>query len=83
MMNEQAQVMDALSMNSICRLKEMRGHKVELSDIAFLAPKKYVNSKLSEIGFAVNELRNHYDPVICLPRFATIPLCGGVGNSIM
>lgn len=53
-------------------LKNMRKEKVELSEVLFLAPKKYANSSLVEAGIEVNELGEHYDYDSSLPGYATI-----------
>jgi hypothetical protein len=64
-------------------MKKLRAEKVDASDIAFLAPKKYANSMLSEIGFEVNELGDHYNPNSPLPKFATIQGFKGLDSKIV
>ena len=53
-------------------LKNLRAEKVDLADVVFLAPKKYSNSVLDEIGIEVNELGGNFDASSPLPRYATI-----------
>ncbi len=63
-------------------MKKLRSEKVDLSEVAFLAPKKYANSKLCEIGFEVNELGDNYDSKSVLPKFATIQGFKGLDSKI-
>lgn len=51
--------------------------------MAFLSPKKYSNSILSEIGFEVNELGDGYKPDSDLPQFATIQGFKGLDSKIV
>lgn len=53
-------------------VKELRSEKIDPADVVFLAPKKYSNSILHEIGFEVNELGNQFDIGSSLPRYSTI-----------
>lgn len=53
-------------------VKELRSEKIAPADVVFLAPKKYSNSILHEIGFEVNELGNQFDISSSLPRYSTI-----------
>lgn len=53
-------------------VKELRSEKIDPADVVFLAPKKYSNSILHEIGFEVNELGNQFDISSSLPRYSTI-----------
>ena len=64
-------------------IKRLRAEKVDTSEIAFLAPKKYSNSILSKIGFEVNELGNNYDSESNLPKFATIQGFKGLDSKII
>ena len=63
-------------------LKYLRNEKVAESDIAFLAPKKYSNSLLAEVGIEVNELGDNYDSNSALPKFATIQGFKGLDSKI-
>lgn len=53
-------------------LKRLRAEKVDLTDVVFLAPKKYSNSILDETGIEANELGENFDSNSSLPRYATI-----------
>lgn len=53
-------------------MKTLREGKVSPGDITFLSPKKYQNSKLATLKFAVNELRDDFKPDPSVPVFATI-----------
>lgn len=64
-------------------IKKLRAEKVELSEVAFLAPKKYENSMLCEIGIEVNELGEDYNPDSKLPKFATIQGFKGLDAKIV
>jgi len=64
-------------------MKNLRAEKVETSEVAFLAPKKYANSILCETGFEVNELGDKYDPKSLLPKFATIQGFKGLDAKIV
>lgn len=64
-------------------MKKLRAEKVEASEVAFLAPKKYSNSILHEIGFEVNELGDSYNPQSPLPKFATIQGFKGLDAKIV
>ena len=64
-------------------MKKLRAEKIEATDIAFLAPKKYSNSILYEIGFEVNELGDNYSPESKLPKFATIQGFKGLDAKIV
>ena len=64
-------------------LKHLRAEKVDLTDVAFLAPKKYSNSMLSIAGIAVNELGDDYDSKSALPKFATIQGFKGLDAKIV
>ena len=64
-------------------LKHLRAEKVDLSDIVFLAPKKYSNSILNEVGIEVNELGDHFDYNSGLPRYATIQGFKGLDAKIV
>ena len=64
-------------------MKKLRAEKIEAADIAFLAPKKYSNSILHEIGFEVNELGDSYNPESPLPKFATIQGFKGLDAKIV
>lgn len=64
-------------------MKKLRGEKVALQDVIFLSPKKYSNSKLSEIGVAVDELGDNFISDSSLPRFATIQGFKGLDSKIV
>lgn len=64
-------------------MKKLCMGKVAPSDVAFLAPKKYTNSMLGEIGFEVNELGDDYDPGSNLPQYATIQGFKGLDAKIV
>lgn len=64
-------------------IKKLRAEKVEFSDVAFLAPKKYENSMLCEIGIEVNELGEDYNSDSKLPKFATIQGFKGLDAKIV
>ena len=64
-------------------IKNLRAEKVELRDVSFLSPKKYVNSILSKIGVKVNELGDYFDRSSDLPRFATIQGFKGLDSKIV
>ena len=53
-------------------MKNLRAEKIDPTDVVFLAPKRYSNSILAEIGFEVNELGDNFDDAGSLPRHATI-----------
>lgn len=64
-------------------MKKLRAEKINPSDVAFLAPKKYSNSMLHTIGFEVNELGDNYDSKSTLPKFATIQGFKGLDAKIV
>lgn len=64
-------------------MKKLRAGGINSSDVVFLAPKKYSNSILHEIGVEVNELGDHYDSKSMLPRFATIQGFKGLDAKIV
>lgn len=64
-------------------LKELRGEKVDLKDVVFLAPKKYSNSILNDAGVKVNELGDDFDVESLLPRYATIQGFKGLDAQIV
>ena len=53
-------------------LKTLRGGGVSMGDVIFLSPKRYQNSKLSQAGVAVNELKDGFVPDERRPVYATI-----------
>lgn len=53
-------------------LKTLRGGGVSMGDVTFLSPKRYQNSKLSQAGVAVNELKDGFVPDEKRPVYATI-----------
>ena len=63
-------------------LKNLRAENVDLSDVVFLAPKKYSNSILKEIGCEVNELGEKFDLTSKLPRYSTIQGFKGLDSKI-
>ena len=64
-------------------VKELRSEKIDPADVVFLAPKKYSNSILHEIGFEVNELGNQFDIGSLLPRYSTIQGFKGLDAKIV
>ena len=64
-------------------LKNLRAEKVDLSDVVFLAPKKYSNSILDEVGIEVNELGEYFDYNSTLPKYATIQGFKGLDAKIV
>lgn len=53
-------------------LKKLKKGKVKMSDIVFLAPKRYENSMLKETEIQVNILDDNFDSTIDLPVYSTI-----------
>lgn len=64
-------------------LKNLRAEKVDLTDVMFLAPKRYDNSILDRIGIEVNELGDNFDYNSPLPRYATIQGFKGLDAKIV
>lgn len=64
-------------------MKNLRAEKVDPTEVAFLAPKKYSNSMLSVAGISVNELGDDYDSKSLLPKFATIQGFKGLDAKIV
>lgn len=64
-------------------LKNLRAEKVDLTDVVFLAPKKYSNSILDEMRIEVNELGDQFDFDSPLPRYATIQGFKGLDSKIV
>ena len=64
-------------------MKKLHSEKINAADVAFLAPKKYSNSILHEIGFEVNELGDNFDLRSTLPKFATIQGFKGLDAKIV
>lgn len=64
-------------------VKELRSEKIDPADVVFLAPKKYSNSILHEIGFEVNELGKQFDIGSLLPRYSTIQGFKGLDAKIV
>lgn len=64
-------------------IKKLRAEKVELSDVVFLAPKKYSNSMMRETDVEVNVLGENYDSTSRLPKFATIQGFKGLDSKIV
>ena len=64
-------------------LKKLRVGKVDLSDVVFLAPKKYSISTLYETGIEVNELGDKFNGNSLLPRYATIQGFEGLDSKIV
>ena len=64
-------------------LKNLRAEKVDLTDVVFLAPKKYSNSILNGMGIEVNELGDNFDYDSHLPRYATIQGFKGLDAKIV
>ena len=64
-------------------MKFLHNEKIVSSDVAFLAPKKYANSILKEVGIEVNELGDNYDAQSILPKFATIQGFKGLDSKIV
>ncbi len=53
-------------------LKNLKKEKVDLSDVVFLSPKKYSNSRIKETGIEVYELGKSQNQTEGLPVYATI-----------
>ena len=64
-------------------VKNLRAEKVDLSEVVFLAPKKYSNSILKEIGIEVNELGDNFDAKSQLPKYSTIQGFKGLDSKIV
>lgn len=64
-------------------LKSLRAEKIDLTDVVFLAPKKYSNSILDETGIEANELGENFDSNSSLPRYATIQGFKGLDAKIV
>lgn len=64
-------------------LRNLRNEKVDLTDVVFLAPKKYSNSIMDESGIEVNELGDDFDYTSPLPRYATIQGFKGLDAKIV
>ena len=64
-------------------IKQLRSEKVIPSEIVFLAPKKYANSVLAEVGVEVNELGDEFDDTSPLPKYATIQGFKGLDAKIV
>lgn len=64
-------------------MKSLRSEKVDLSDVVFLAPKKYSNSMLNHIGFEVNEFGDGFDAKSQLPGYSTIQGFKGLDAKIV
>ena len=64
-------------------MKNLRAENVDFADIMFLAPKKYSNSMLREIGLEVNELGDGFDISSPLPRYSTIQGFKGLDSKIV
>lgn len=64
-------------------LKNMKKEKVDMKDVAFLAPKKYQNSMLGKAGIEVNELKDDFDDSLDLPVYATIQGFKGLDSKVV
>lgn len=64
-------------------LKNLRSEKVDLTDVVFLAPRKYANSIMDELGIEVNGLGDNFDYNSPLPRYATIQGFKGLDSKIV
>ena len=64
-------------------MKNLRTENVDFADVIFLAPKKYSNSMLREIGFEVNELGDEFDINSPFPRYSTIQGFKGLDSKIV
>lgn len=64
-------------------IKNLRAEKIDLTDVVFLAPKKYSNSILNKIGYEVNELGNEFDANSHLPKYSTIQGFKGLDSKIV
>lgn len=64
-------------------MKYLRGEKIDLTDVTFLAPKKYSNSILARIGYEVNVLGDDFDPAGQQSRYATIQGFKGLDAKIV
>lgn len=63
-------------------LKKLKAENVAMSDVTFLAPKKYVNSGLYKAGIQVSEI-GVSEQDTNLPRFATIQGYKGLDSKIV
>ena len=64
-------------------LKKLRSEKVNLSEVVFLAPKRFSKSILFDTGIEVNELGDGYILDSNLPKFATIQGFKGLDAKIV
>ena len=64
-------------------VKNLKGEKVAMKDIAFLAPKKYQNSLLKSVDIPVNELGDHFDENMDAPVYATIQGFKGLDSKVV
>ena len=64
-------------------IKNLRAEEVDLSDVVFLAPKRYSNSILKDTGIEVNEFGDDFDVKSQLPRYSTIQGFKGLDSKIV
>ena len=57
--------------------------KIDMKEVAFLAPKRYQNSMLGKAGIEVNELGDDFDASIDLPIYGTIQGFKGLDAKIV
>lgn len=63
-------------------VEELKSQGVKPKDIVFLGPRVYEGSKLKEIGFAVNELGDNFDPRSKAPVYSTIHGFKGLDSKV-
>lgn len=64
-------------------MRILKDGKVDLADVVFLSPKRYVNSALYEMGFKVNEFGDGFDPTSKHPKYSTIHGFKGLDSKIV
>lgn len=64
-------------------LKNLKKEKIDMKEVAFLAPKRYQNSMLGKAGIEVNELGDDFDASIDLPIYGTIQGFKGLDAKIV
>ena len=64
-------------------LKELRNENVDMRNVTFISPKRYLHSRLNDVGIKVNELGDAFDPQMNKPRFSTIQGFKGLDSKIV
>ena len=64
-------------------LKNLKKEKIDMKEVAFLAPKRYQNSMIGKAGIEVNELGDDFDASIDLPIYGTIQGFKGLDAKIV